>query len=36
MTAVAILGPGGIGGLLAVRLGHAGHEVTLIGRTPTG
>ncbi len=34
MTAVAILGPGGIGGLLAVRLGQAGHEVTLIGRHP--
>jgi 2-dehydropantoate 2-reductase len=34
MSAVAILGPGGIGGLLAVRLGQAGHEVTLIGRHP--
>ena len=34
MTAVAVLGPGGVGGLLAVRLGQAGHEVTLIGRHP--
>src|SRR6266436_9343662 len=34
MTAVAVLGPGGVGGLLAARLGHAGHEVTLIGRHP--
>jgi 2-dehydropantoate 2-reductase len=34
MTAVAVLGPGGVGGLLAARLGQAGHEVTLIGRHP--
>ena len=32
---IAVLGPGGVGGLLAVRLGRAGHEVTLIGRHPT-
>ena len=31
---IAVLGPGGIGGLLAVRLGRAGHDVTLIGRHP--
>ena len=36
MTTVAILGPGAIGGLLAVRLGQAGHDVTLIGRHPAG
>jgi len=34
MTTVAILGPGAIGGLLAARLGQAGHDVTLIGRHP--
>jgi 2-dehydropantoate 2-reductase len=34
MTTVAVLGPGAIGGLLAVRLGQAGHDVTLIGRHP--
>jgi len=34
MTKVAVLGPGAIGGLLAVRLGQAGHDVTLIGRHP--
>ena len=31
---IAVLGPGGVGGLLAVRLGRAGHDVTLIGRHP--
>ena len=36
MTTVAILGPGAVGGLLAVRLGQAGHDVTLIGRHPGG
>lgn len=36
MTTVAILGPGAIGGLLAARLGQAGHDVTLIGRHPVG
>ena len=36
MTQVAVLGPGAIGGLLAVRLGQAGHDVTLIGRHPAG
>src|SRR5882757_3469693 len=35
MTTVAVLGPGAIGGLLAARLGQAGHDVTLIGRRPT-
>jgi 2-dehydropantoate 2-reductase len=34
VTTVAILGPGAIGGLLAARLGQAGHDVTLIGRHP--
>lgn len=34
MTTVAVLGPGAIGGLLAARLGQAGHDVTLIGRHP--
>jgi 2-dehydropantoate 2-reductase len=34
MSTVAILGPGAIGGLLAARLGQAGHDVTLIGRHP--
>ncbi len=36
MTTVAVLGPGAIGGLLAARLGQAGHDVTLIGRHPGG
>ncbi len=36
MTVVAILGPGAIGGLLAARLGQAGHDVSLIGRHPVG
>jgi ketopantoate reductase len=36
MATVAILGPGAVGGLLAVRLGQAGHDVTLIGRNPGG
>jgi 2-dehydropantoate 2-reductase len=31
----AVLGPGGIGGLLAVALAHAGHPVTLIVRPGT-
>jgi 2-dehydropantoate 2-reductase len=35
VTTVAVLGPGAIGGLLAVRLGQAGHDVTLIGRHPS-
>jgi 2-dehydropantoate 2-reductase len=34
MTTVAVLGPGAIGGLLGVRLGQAGHDVTMIGRHP--
>jgi 2-dehydropantoate 2-reductase len=36
MTTVGVLGPGAIGGLLAARLGQAGHDVTLIGRHPGG
>lgn len=35
MAAAAILGPGGVGGLLAVLLARAGHEVTVVAREPT-
>ncbi|MER3410320.1 MAG: 2-dehydropantoate 2-reductase, partial [Thermoleophilia bacterium] len=31
---VAILGPGAVGGMLAVRLAAAGHRVVCVGRPP--
>jgi 2-dehydropantoate 2-reductase len=35
VTSVAILGPGGVGGVLAVRLALAGHHVVCIARAQT-
>lgn len=35
MTTFAVLGPGGVGGLLAAALSHAGEEVTVVAREPT-
>jgi 2-dehydropantoate 2-reductase len=35
MTAVAVLGPGGVGGLIAGALGRAGDDVTVVAREPT-
>ncbi len=32
---IAVLGPGAVGGLVAARLGHAGHEVTVIATEQT-
>ncbi len=32
---VAVLGPGGVGGLIAVALEHAGHEVLVVAREST-
>ena len=33
MSRCAVLGPGGVGGLLAVLLTDAGHEVVVVART---
>jgi 2-dehydropantoate 2-reductase len=35
MVAVGVLGPGGVGGLLAARFGAAGHEVTVVATENT-
>ncbi|WAL64121.1 2-dehydropantoate 2-reductase [Amycolatopsis cynarae] len=35
MTRIGVLGPGGVGGLLAARLGAAGHDVTVIATENT-
>ncbi|MBP2472654.1 2-dehydropantoate 2-reductase [Crossiella equi] len=35
MATVAVLGPGGVGGVLAARLGAAGHEVTVVATERT-
>lgn len=32
MTRYAVVGPGGVGGLLAVLLGDAGHDVVVVAR----
>jgi 2-dehydropantoate 2-reductase len=32
---IAVLGPGAVGGLVAARLGHAGHEVTVVATEQT-
>ncbi|WHT16784.1 2-dehydropantoate 2-reductase [Crossiella sp. CA-258035] len=35
MATVGVLGPGGVGGLIAARLGAAGHEVTVVATERT-
>ncbi len=35
MTSIAVLGPGGVGGLLAAALARAGEDVVVIAREPT-
>jgi len=35
MATVGVLGPGGVGGLIAARLGAAGHEVTVVASEGT-
>ncbi len=35
MAAIGVLGPGGVGGLLAARFGAAGHEVTVVATDRT-
>jgi 2-dehydropantoate 2-reductase len=35
MSSIAILGPGGVGGLLAAALSRAGADVTVVAREPT-
>lgn len=35
MSRYAVLGPGGVGGLLAVLLAEAGHEVVVVAREPS-
>jgi 2-dehydropantoate 2-reductase len=32
---IAVLGPGAVGGLLAARLGHAGHDITVVATEQT-
>jgi 2-dehydropantoate 2-reductase len=32
---IAVLGPGAVGGLVAARLGHAGHEITVVATEQT-
>lgn len=35
MTSIAVLGPGGVGGLIAGALARAGEDVTVVARDPT-
>ncbi|MCO1580655.1 2-dehydropantoate 2-reductase [Crossiella sp. SN42] len=35
MASIGVLGPGGVGGLIAARLGAAGHEVTVVATERT-
>lgn len=35
MTSIGVLGPGGVGGVLAARLGAAGHDVTVVATEQT-
>ncbi|HEY3501861.1 MAG TPA: 2-dehydropantoate 2-reductase [Actinocatenispora sp.] len=35
MARIGVLGPGGVGGLLAARFGAAGHDVTVVATEPT-
>jgi 2-dehydropantoate 2-reductase len=35
VSSIAVLGPGAVGGALAVRLAHAGHRIVCVAREPT-